>query len=59
MTRPGRLGYTEQALLASIVPMIPLYQRPTPLIHKSGLLGMVNNPGLNGVYWDVEAWHWK
>ena len=34
--------------------MIPLYQRPTPLIHKSGLLGMVNNPGLNGVYWDVE-----
>jgi peptide/nickel transport system substrate-binding protein len=46
-------------LLAGLTPMIPFYQRPSPLIHKADLLGMVNNPGLNGVYWDVEAWHWK
>jgi ABC-type transport system substrate-binding protein len=47
------------ALLSNLVPMIPFYQRPVPLAHKSDLLGMVSNPGLNGVYWSIEAWHWK
>ena len=30
------------------VPMFPLYQRPTPLIYKSDLLGMNNNPATIG-----------
>ena len=46
-------------VLASLVPMIPLYQRPAPVIHKADLLGVVNNPGLSGAYWNLEDWHWK
>jgi ABC-type transport system substrate-binding protein len=46
-------------VLASLVPMVPLYQRPAPVIHKSNLLGVVNNPGLSGAYWNLEDWHWK
>jgi ABC-type transport system substrate-binding protein len=47
------------ALLAATVPMFPLYQRPTPLIYKSNLLGMVNNPAIVGPVWNIEYWHWK
>ena len=39
--------------------MFPFYQRPVPLIHKADLLGMVNNPAIVGVFWNIEAWHWK
>ena len=46
-------------LAATTVPVIPMYQRPTPLIHKADLLGMVNNPGNVGVFWNIENWHWK
>ena len=41
------------------VPTLPLYQRPTPLIYKSDLLGMVNNPGTVGPVWNIQDWHWK
>jgi peptide/nickel transport system substrate-binding protein len=47
------------ALMAKDVPTIPLYQRPNPLIYKSDLLGMLNNPSLTGFSWNMEAWHWK
>jgi peptide/nickel transport system substrate-binding protein len=47
------------AIMASNVPTIPLYQRPFPLIHKSGLLGVQINPGNLGPFWSVENWHWK
>jgi ABC-type transport system substrate-binding protein len=46
-------------VLSGLVPMLPMYQRPTPLIHKSDLLGMVNAPSGPGVFWNIEAWHWK
>jgi ABC-type transport system substrate-binding protein len=46
-------------ILAGLVPMIPFYQRPSPLVHKSDLLGMINNPAIVGPYWNIEAWHWK
>jgi len=46
-------------LMAATVPVFPLYQRPVPLIHKADLLGMVNNPGIVGVFWNIENWHWK
>ena len=56
-----RTGLFQQAdaILSSGVPMIPFYQRPVPLIHKSDLLGMVNNPAIVGVFWNIENWHWK
>jgi ABC-type transport system substrate-binding protein len=46
-------------LYSADVPVFPFYQRPTPLIHKSDLLGMVPNPGNVGVEWNIENWHWK
>jgi peptide/nickel transport system substrate-binding protein len=46
-------------LMAKDVPVFPLYQRPAPLIYKSTVLGMVNNPTTFGPFWNIEAWHWK
>ena len=55
-----QLDYQQaDVLLSKLVPMIPFYQRPSPLVHKSDLLGMVNNPAIVGPYWNIEAWHWK
>jgi peptide/nickel transport system substrate-binding protein len=47
------------ALLSNTVPVFPLYQRPAPLIYKSSLLGMVNNPTTYGPFWNIEDWHWS
>src|SRR5581483_4116347 len=46
-------------IMATSVPVFPMYQRPTPLIYKSNLLGMVNNPTTFGPFWNIEGWHWK
>ena len=46
-------------ILSDTVPVFPLYQRPTPLIYKSSLLGMVNNPSNLGPFWNIQDWHWK
>ena len=47
------------AIIADTVPVFPLYQRPTALIYKSSLLGMVNNPANVGPFWNIQDWHWK
>jgi ABC-type transport system substrate-binding protein len=47
------------AIMATQVPVVPLFQKPSPLVHKSNLLGMAPNPGIDGPFWDVEDWHWK
>jgi peptide/nickel transport system substrate-binding protein len=47
------------ALMAKDVPTVPLYQRPNPLIYKSAILGMKNNPSLWGPTWNIEDWKWK
>jgi peptide/nickel transport system substrate-binding protein len=47
------------ALMANDVPTVPMYQRPNPLVYKSGLTGMLNNPASVGFTWNMEAWHWK
>ena len=47
------------ALMANDVPSIPLYSRPNPLIWKSGIQGMKNNPALIGFSWNIEDWRWK
>jgi peptide/nickel transport system substrate-binding protein len=47
------------ALFANDIPSIPMYSRPVPLIWKSELLGLKNNPSLTGFAWNMEHWHWK
>jgi len=56
-----RAGLFQQAnkLMADDVPSIPLYARPNPLIWKSGVLGMKNNPSNIGFTWNIEDWRWK
>jgi ABC-type transport system substrate-binding protein len=46
-------------LMGPSVPVFPLYQRPVPLVYKSGIAGMVNNPGTTGAFWNIEDWKWK
>ena len=46
-------------LMANDVPSIPLYSRPNPLIWKSGIVGMRNNPSFTGFTWNIEQWHWR
>ena len=45
-------------LMSAGVPVFPFYQRPTPLIYKSGIKGMINNPGGAGPFWNIEDWKW-
>jgi peptide/nickel transport system substrate-binding protein len=47
------------AIMATEIPVIPMYQVPAALIHRSDLLGMIANPGLDGPFWNIEAWHWR
>ncbi|MES1246214.1 MAG: ABC transporter substrate-binding protein [Actinomycetota bacterium] len=47
------------ALMANDLPSIPMYPRPNPLIWKSGITGMLNNPSNVGFTWNMEAWGWK
>ena len=47
------------ALMSNDVPSIPLYSRPNPLIYKSAVTGMKNNPSQIGFTWNVEDWKWK
>jgi peptide/nickel transport system substrate-binding protein len=54
-----RLFQRADAVIAAEVPVIPLYQLPLVLVHRTDLLGMRMNPGLGGPFWNVEDWHWK
>jgi len=44
---------------AALAAPFPMYQRPVPLVYKSGIKGMVNNPGTAGPFWNIEDWHWS
>jgi peptide/nickel transport system substrate-binding protein len=46
-------------VLANDVPMIPLFQRPTYLVYKTSLGGLVDNPTSQGPTWNAEAWSKK
>jgi len=46
-------------LMSAGVPVFPFYQRPVPLIYKSGVKGMINNPGTAGPFWNIEDWKWS
>ena len=58
-TKPTADFQAADKLMSNTVPVYPLYQRPTPLIYKSDLLGMVNNPAIIGPFWNIQDWHWK
>jgi peptide/nickel transport system substrate-binding protein len=47
-----RVGKT----LANDVPMIPLFQRPTYLVYKTSVRGMVDNPSSQGPSFNAENW---
>jgi glutathione transport system substrate-binding protein len=47
------------ALLARDVPSIPLYSRPDPLIRRSAVANMRNNPSASGFAWNMEQWRWR
>ena len=61
-TVPARRRIDYQAAdkaLASAVPALPLYQRPTVLVSTATLRGLVNDPGAAGPFWNVERWRWS
>src|SRR3954452_21641177 len=57
--RRAALFNRADALMSNDVPTIPLYSRPVPLVHKSGILGMKINPANIGFAWNTEDWRWK
>jgi peptide/nickel transport system substrate-binding protein len=56
-----RQSYFQQAdkLFAADLPSIPLYSRPVPLIWRTGIVGMKNNPSATGFAWNMEQWRWR
>lgn len=56
----GQLKLTNQAiaLMAKDVNNIPLFQKPTYLIHKRSIIGPKENPTSAGPIWNIEFW-WK
>ena len=53
-----RIALVQRAgsIMADDVPMIPLFQRPTYFVYKSGLKNMVDNASSQGPSWNAEAW---
>src|SRR5438034_11706491 len=43
-------------VLANDVPWVPLYQRPTYLVYKTSVHGMVDNATSQGPSFNAEAW---
>ena len=55
----AKLFQQADAMMAADVPSIPLYARPNPLVWKSAVTGMKNNPSNVGFSWNMEDWGWK
>jgi len=53
-----RLKLIQQVgtILASDVPMIPLFQRPTYLVYKTSVHGVLDNASSQGPSFNAEAW---
>jgi peptide/nickel transport system substrate-binding protein len=43
-------------IVATDIPMIPLFQRPTYLVYKTSVKGMVDNPSSQGPSFNAENW---
>jgi ABC-type transport system substrate-binding protein len=57
--RRARLFQRADAIMATQVPIIPMYQEPIALIHRSDLIGMRPSPGSGGPVWNIEHWRWR
>jgi len=55
--RRQRLFQRADMILAADVAIIPMYQFPIVLVHRSSLLGLRPNPS-NDAFWNIEDWHW-
>ena len=44
------------AIMGNDVPMIPLFQRPTYLVYKTSIKGLVDNPTSQGPSFNAEGW---
>jgi peptide/nickel transport system substrate-binding protein len=57
---PKQVALTNQALalMAKDIVIIPLFQKPTYLIHKRIFRGLKENPTSAGPWWNTEFW-WK
>jgi len=55
----GQAALTNQALaqMGKDVPVIPMYQLPTYLIHRRNIHGLKENPTSAGPLWNVEFWY--
>jgi peptide/nickel transport system substrate-binding protein len=53
-----RLALVNRAgvIIGNDVPMIPLFQRPTYLVYKTSVKGMVDNPSSQGPSFNAESW---
>jgi peptide/nickel transport system substrate-binding protein len=53
-----RLALVNRAgvIIGNDVPMIPLFQRPTYLVYKTAVKGMVDNPSSQGPSFNAENW---
>ena len=56
-----RLALIKKAgkVMATDVPMIPLFQRPTYLVYKTSVGGIVDNPTSQGPSYNAESWFKK
>ena len=56
-----RLALIEKAgkQIAADAAVIPLYQRPTYLVYKTSLGGLIDNPTSQGPSWNAEKWSKK
>lgn len=57
--RRTALFQQADALLARDLPSIPLYAQPNPLIWRSTVAGLKNNPWPAGFAWNAEFWRWR
>ncbi len=58
LTDSKRAAFWNQAdkYLAAGVPILPLFQKPTVLVYKDKIKGVVDNPTQAGFVWNIENW---
>jgi peptide/nickel transport system substrate-binding protein len=51
-------GLTNQALAQMVkqVPTVPLFQKPTYLIYRTSMRGLIENPTNEGPVWNINKW---
>ena len=56
---PAKEFAATNAALAQMVkqvPTVPLFQKPTYLIYRTSLKGLVENPTNEGPVWNINKW---